>query len=128
MNYLDLFTKYHVAQLVDWFEEVDQMLVSIYLPHSGGSGIIYEVKSLEELNELIKKQTHGEIEIIIFKNYHEETDEFDNLLEEIFNNIKLVYDRSEEIMYFSVTKNRNYHTTFDQNKDKYDHAIKLWKK
>lgn len=67
MNYLGLFTPYHLAVLQDWITESGELFVDLNYPHSGGSGRDYFVRSLEDLHRLISQQTNPEIEISIFR-------------------------------------------------------------
>jgi hypothetical protein len=67
MNYVGLFTEHHVAMLYDWLTELGELFVRLEYPHSGRSGDDYLVRSLEELRDLISRQTHNELEIHIFR-------------------------------------------------------------
>jgi hypothetical protein len=67
MNYVGLFTEYHVAVLHDWLSDLGELFIHFEYPHSGGSGNAYFVRSLEDIKNLIAQQTHPEIEITIFR-------------------------------------------------------------
>ena len=67
MNYIGLFTEHHVAMLYDWLMDLGELFVRLEYPHSGGSGRDYLVRSLEDLRDLISRQTHWELEIHIFR-------------------------------------------------------------
>ncbi len=67
MNYVGLFTEHHVARLYDWLTEMGELFVRLEYPHSGRSGDDYLVRSLEELQDLISRQAHNELEIHIFR-------------------------------------------------------------
>jgi len=65
MNYVGLFTEHHVAMLYDWLTELGELFVRLEYPHSGSVGDDYLVRSLDDLRDLISRQTHGELEIHI---------------------------------------------------------------
>jgi hypothetical protein len=67
MNYVELFTEHHVAMLYDWLTELGELFVRLEYPHSAMAGDDYLVRSLEELRDLISRQTHNELEIHIFR-------------------------------------------------------------
>src|SRR5215475_14873573 len=67
MNYIGLFTEHHVAMLYDWLMDLGELFVRLEYPHSGGSGRDYLVRSLEDLRDLMSRQTHWELEIHIFR-------------------------------------------------------------
>jgi hypothetical protein len=67
MNFLCLFTLHNLALLSDWIADEGELYVDIALPHSGGSGTQYFVRSLQELKELVAQQDWPEIGITIFR-------------------------------------------------------------
>jgi len=67
MNYVGLFTEHHVAMLYDWLTDLGDLFVRLEYPHSASAGDDYLVRSLEELRDLISRQTHSELEIHIFR-------------------------------------------------------------
>ncbi len=67
MNFLNLFSRHHLAQLHDWLIESGELCIYIYRPHSGSSGTVWFVHSLDELKSLIAKQDWDEIEITIYR-------------------------------------------------------------
>ncbi len=66
MGYHTLFSDHNLALLSDWLAETGELYVDIQLPHSGGSGTAYFIRSLQELKELTRRQTWPEISITIF--------------------------------------------------------------
>jgi len=67
MNYVGLFTEHHVAMLYDWLTELGELFVRLEYPHSASAGDDFWVRSLEDLRDLISRQTHSELEIYIFR-------------------------------------------------------------
>lgn len=67
MNYLELFSFHNLALLSDWLAETGELYVDVYLPHSGGGGIGYFIRSLRDLKSLVSQQTWREIDITIFR-------------------------------------------------------------
>jgi hypothetical protein len=67
MSYTVLFTQQHVARLYDWLAELGELFVRIEYPHNASSGDDYLVRGLEELRDLISRQTVREIAIYIFR-------------------------------------------------------------
>ena len=67
MDYLGLFTPYHIAKLHDWITESGELFVDLNYPHAV-NGPDYFVRSLEDLRRLIIEQSQWpEIEISIFR-------------------------------------------------------------
>jgi hypothetical protein len=54
-------------QLKKWLMETGELYIDLYLVHGGGSGTGYFVKSLEDLAELISKQTWSMLAVTIFR-------------------------------------------------------------
>jgi hypothetical protein len=67
MNYVGLFTEHHVAMLYDWLTELGELFVRLEYPHSASAGDDFLVRSLEDLRDLISRQTVRELEIYIFR-------------------------------------------------------------
>lgn len=67
MKFLKLFSLSNLAALSDWLEESGELLVDIYYPHSAGGSYQYFVNSIDELKQLIQKETCDEISITIFR-------------------------------------------------------------
>jgi len=67
MNYTVLFTQHHVARLYDWLTELGELFVRFEYHHSASAGDDYLVRSLEELRDLISRQTYGELDTYIFR-------------------------------------------------------------
>jgi len=66
MDYLGLFTPYHIANLHDWIVETGELFVDLNYPHAG-NGPDYFVRSLEDLRRLVIDQAQWpEIEIVEF--------------------------------------------------------------
>lgn len=122
MNYTELFTPHHIATLSDWLEEKGQILVQVELPHSGGSGLRYTVRSLAEIKRAIAPIHHPEIEIMIWKNQTEEQLESDHPLPD---DLPWIYSHPDEVMYLAVKKNRA-STAYLDNPGKYRKAIDDW--
>lgn len=121
--YLELFTPSHIAMLHDWLSETGELFVWLEFPHSGGSGFSFSVSSLEELKELISKQTHPEIEIFIFKEKEIDDEELDRRLD-----LKWIYRNAERSLYLAVTKNRNYYEVYAKHPERYKDALAIWQK
>ena len=66
MNYSNIFTPHNLALLSDWLAETGELYVDIYLPHSGGSGTSYFIRSLQDLKDLVVQQTGPEIVVSVF--------------------------------------------------------------
>lgn len=126
MNYKDLFTPHHIALLVDWFNEKGELCVEIYVPHGGGSGSYFTVKSLAELKKIIAESSSClEIVITVWKNHTQaefEAEDYKPLQDEL----KWIYSHSDEVMYFSVLKNRNWSQPYHDDPDKYRKEIEDW--
>jgi len=67
MNYFELLAEHHVAILHDWLTELGELFVRVEYPRSGSSGDDYLFRSLEDIRELISRQTLGNIDIYIFR-------------------------------------------------------------
>lgn len=67
MNYIGLITEHHIAKIYDWLTEFGELFVRLEYPHSGSGGRDFLVRSIEELRDLISRQTLCEIEIHIFR-------------------------------------------------------------
>ena len=67
MDYLGLFSPYHLAALHDWISQTGELYIHLEYPHSGGSGTSYLIRTLDDLKQLILAQAHPEIEIFIFR-------------------------------------------------------------
>lgn len=68
VNYPQLFTDHHVATLHEWLLETRELYVHDELPHSGGDGRSYLVRSLRDVKRLVSSITHNEVEIFICRN------------------------------------------------------------
>ena len=128
MRYKELFSHYHIAVLVDWLEERPDVCVEIYFPHSGGGPSYYTIHSLAELKNLVQPINHPEIQITIWKNRKQadfETDE-SGTLDALASDLKWIYFHADEVMYFSVQKNRNWSESYANHPDKYAKHIEAW--
>src|SRR5262245_10810813 len=67
MNYTLLFTQDHIAMLYDWLTELDELFVRFEYPHGGCGGDDYLVRSLEDLHDLMSRQTARELDIYFFR-------------------------------------------------------------
>ncbi|SPE59684.1 hypothetical protein SBV1_340051 [Verrucomicrobia bacterium] len=54
-------------RLENWLSATGELCVHLYLPHSAGSGTNYLVRTVNELEELIAKQTWDELDLAIFR-------------------------------------------------------------
>ena len=127
MRYKELFTAYHIAVLVDWFEERRDLCVEIYFPHSGGGPSYYTIHSLIELKDLIQPINWLEIQITIWKNHKQadfEADDSGKLA--LVSDLKWIYSHADEVMYFSVQKNRNWSESYAGHPDKYAKYVEAW--
>ena len=121
MNYRNLFTPPHIALLHDWLTSIGTLFVRLESPHSGASGTSYVVSTLEELRELVSKQTHPEIEIFIFKSKELTVDELDQML-----NLNWVYMNGDKVLYLAVTTNRNSYDAYHKDPQKYEDVVENW--
>ena len=66
MGYHTLFSPHNLALLSDWLAETGELFVDVYLPHSGGAGTPYFIRTVSELKELVSQQSWPELGITIF--------------------------------------------------------------
>lgn len=126
MNYADLFTPHHIAMVVDWLHEKGELCVEVYIPHGGGGPSLYTVRSLADLKHIVREVRSNEIQITIWKNHKQSELEADDNSEVFRSNLKWLYAHSDEVMYFSVMKNRNWSESYSKNPDKYAEAVREW--
>lgn len=62
-----LFSAKQHKQLEKWLCETGELYIDLYLPKSAGGGTGYFLKSLEQLAELISKQTWHELVVTVFR-------------------------------------------------------------
>lgn len=67
MSYFDLLSIHNLALLSDWLESTGELCVDLYLPHSGGGGTVYFIKSVNDLKSLMTQEMWPEIVITIFR-------------------------------------------------------------
>jgi hypothetical protein len=127
LKYADLFTPHHIAVLVDWLEEKDGFCVEIYFPHGGGSPSYFSVSSLAELKRLISDIRFPEVQITIWKDRKKEEFESDSYMP-MDGELKWIYFHGDEVMYFSVQKNRNWSESYEKNPEKYRKEVEEWSK
>jgi hypothetical protein len=124
VKYIDLFTPHHVATLTDWLKEKRRLCLEIYVPHGGGSPSYYTVESLAELKVQIENLARClEIQITIWKNHTQAEFESDVAIP---SDIKWIYTHTDEVMYFSVQKNRNWSASYQNDPEKYRVEIEEW--
>ena len=100
--------------------------MEIYIPHSGGSGTFYTVKSVAELKGIIaNSSSYLEIVITIWKNRTQTELESDDY-KPFQDDLKWIYFHSDEVMYFSVLRNRNWSQCYHENPDKYHREVEEW--
>ena len=121
MNYRDLFTPSHIAMLHDWLTDEGGLFVRLEFPHSGGTGTSYSVSSLDELRELVSRQTHPELEIFVFKGKELGDDELDHALD-----LDWAYKNADKVLYLAVKKNRNSYDAYRKNAQKYQSVVERW--
>lgn len=126
MNYTELLTPHHVATFVDWIEAKGDLCVEIYVPHSGGGPSLYTVRSLADLKRIVRAVHSNEIQITIWKNHTQSELEADDNSEAFRSDVKWLYAHSDEVMYFSVVKNRNLTESYQKNPGKYAKAVEEW--
>jgi hypothetical protein len=125
LRYKELFTPHHVALLVDWFEEKSELCVEVYIPHSGGGSSYYTVHSLRELKFIVENTKSLEVQFSIWKNYKQS--EFESDEAGVLNfDLKWIYLHSDEVMYISVGKNRNWTESYAKNPEKYAAEVQEW--
>ncbi len=125
MKYTELFTPHHIAELVDWFAEKPELCVEIYIPYGAGSEEYFTIRSLAELKSLILSITSQQVQITIWKNHSQselESEEAQPLPEEMKTRYKYV----NEVMHFSVTKNRNRTESYVNHPDRYAKFVEEW--
>jgi len=125
LKYTDLFTPHHIAVLADWLEEKGELCVEIYIPHGGGSASYFRVSSLAELKLLVADLRSLEVQITIWKNRTKEEFESEEC-KPIQDELRWIYSHSDEVMYFSVQKNRNWSESYTENPGKYQKEIDEW--
>jgi hypothetical protein len=128
MRYTELFTPHHIAVLADWLAEKTSLCVEIYFPHSGGGPSYYTIHSLSELKSLIQPITWPEIQITIWRHRSQANFEADESgqLDALASDLKWMYFHSDEVMYFSVMKNRNSSESYAEHPDKYAGHVQEW--
>jgi hypothetical protein len=128
VRYKELFTPHHIAVLVDWLEEKPDLCVEIYHPHGGGGPSYYTIHSLGELKGLIEPINWPEIQVTIWKNRSRADFESDESgkLETFASDLKWIYFHADEVMYFSVQKNRNWSESYTNHPDKYAKYVEDW--
>ena len=107
--------------LHDWLTDAGGLFVRLELPHSGGSGTSYSVCSLDELRELVARQTHPELEIFVFKGKELGDDELDHALD-----LDWAYKNADKVLYLAVKKNRNSYDAYRKNAQKYQSVVERW--
>jgi hypothetical protein len=122
-KYTELFTPHHIATLADWLKEKGEVFVQIELPHSGGSGNYSTARSLGELKRAVQQVNNSEIEITIWKNRTQAEFESDHPFPD---DLTWIYAHPEEVMYFSVRKNRNSSASYIQDPAKYKKDVDEW--
>ena len=121
----DLFTAHHVSLLADWLDEKGELCLEIYIPYGGGSPTYYGIRSLDDVKHAISKVSPLEIQITIWKNYTKEQFEADQVPKDV-SDLKWIYSYNDEVMYFSVHKNRNWTESFHKAPEKYSRQIEEW--
>lgn len=126
MNYADLFTPHHIALLADWLAEKGELCVDIYHPHGGGGPTYFTVRSLAELKKVISgTSAYLELIITIWKNHTQA--EFESDTPPSFqDDVKWIYGHNDEVMYFSIQKNRNWSQCYHDNPSKYQKEVEDW--
>jgi hypothetical protein len=123
MNYKGLFTPHHIAMLADWLHEKGALCAELYIPHGGSTGWYETVRSLAELKKVVAEIRTGEIEITIWKNHTQAEFESDD---PFVYDLKWIYSHADEVMYFSVHKNRNSSASYNSDPEKYSKDIEEW--
>jgi hypothetical protein len=67
MTVAHLFSAQQHEQLQKWLVETGELYVDIYLSHSGGGGTDYFVRSVDQLEELVSRQTWPELVVTVFR-------------------------------------------------------------
>lgn len=127
IKYTDLFTPHHIAVLVDWLEEKGEFCVEIYIPHGGGSASHFMVSSLAELKRLVSDIRSQEVQMTVWRSRKKvefESDEDKPIEDEL----RWIYSHTDEVMYFSVQKNRNWSESYEKNTEKYRKEVEEWSK
>jgi hypothetical protein len=55
------------GRLEEWLNETGELYVDVYLPHSGGGGTGYFVRTVNQLEELIAKQRWHKLVLAVFR-------------------------------------------------------------
>jgi hypothetical protein len=64
---LNLFSMHNLAMISDWLEETGELYVDVYMPHSGGGGTGFFIRSLQDLKSLVAQQNWREISFSVFR-------------------------------------------------------------
>jgi hypothetical protein len=123
MNYTELFTPHHIAEFANWLEEKRSLFVEIYVPHGGGSASLFTVHTLGEIRDIVRNLRSLEIQITIWKNYTQADHESDR---PVPSDTKWLNTHVNEVMYFSVMKNRNWSEAYATNPGKYQGYVDEW--
>jgi hypothetical protein len=107
--------------LSDWLAEDGALSVHIDLPHSGGAGESHQVGTLRELQQLIARQTHPEIVILIFRGRFSSEEDLNRSCQ-----VDWVYANSDKVLCLSVAKNRNSYDLYTADKERYAAEIRAW--
>lgn len=67
MTHVALLSSEKREQLQKWLAETGELCVDVYLPHSGGGGTGYFIRSIEQLEELVTRQTWRELVVTVFR-------------------------------------------------------------
>jgi hypothetical protein len=89
------------------------------------SGSYYTVRSLADLKRILGGILYCEIQITIWKNHTQSEFESDEA-EAFLSELKWIYTHTDEVMYCSVLKNRNWSESYQNNPDKYAKDVKEW--
>lgn len=128
LRFRHLFSPHHIAALVDWLEEKGHVCLELYHPHSGSSPSYFTIHSLEELKQILDDIRWPEAQITIWKNHEKqefESDEFGSTAGQ-WGDLRWIYSHNDEVMYFSVQKNRNWCESYQANPNKYRKRVDEW--
>lgn len=127
LKFKDLFTPHHIAVLFDWLDEKGELCVEIYIPHGGGSASYLTITSLADLKRLVGDLRSLEIQITIWKNRKKEEFESEEY-KPVDDDLRWIYFHADEVMYFSVQKNRNWSESYSKHPEKYQKEVEAWSK
>ena len=85
------------------------------------------VNSLAELKRLVSDIRSPEVQITVWRNRRKEEFESDEY-KPVEDDFRWIYSHTNEVIYFSVQKNRNWSESYEKNPEKYRKELEEWSK